>query len=92
MKIDAFTRLLTPSTPTSRGQSTNIANQNSDASQAIRAQAYDSAAVTVDRGSIESGDESRRQRVAELKQAVSQGTYKPKSEDVALAVARELFV
>lgn len=89
MKIDAFTRLLYPSVPAYRTSSTqNLA----DSAQSERARAaVASSGQKVEKGNIESGDESRRQRVAELKQAVSQGTYRPKSEDVALAVARELF-
>ena len=42
-------------------------------------------------GVEESDDAGRREKVAQLKKAVAEGTYKPDSAEIAKAVARDLF-
>ncbi|GEM_PF-2344005 len=72
----------------SRSQETSAAGRE----QASRAQANRDA-VRVDSAlrNEEAADPSRRARVAELKASVQDGSYNPKSKDVAKAVLKELF-
>ena len=88
MKIDALTRLFSTNTPASRVNPNNNKETQAVATQTSRAQAADSYSGLQGNDAAQS---ARRERVAELKQAVSNGTYKPKSQDVAAALARELF-
>ena len=49
-------------------------------------------AVGFGKGIIELGDPKESDRVLRLKAQVQNGTYQPKSEDVALALIRELGI
>ncbi|MBX7142901.1 MAG: flagellar biosynthesis anti-sigma factor FlgM [Oligoflexia bacterium] len=90
MKIDALTRLLYSGSPSSPSGASQTAQSTEQASENARSEAVRISARSSD-ATAESGD-ARRKRVEELKREVASGTYRRDSRDVAVAVARELFV
>lgn len=87
MKIESISRLLN-----SFGSSTSATQTQAPTSTSSSDEAVKIASGFGKTSSTEQGSGSERsKRVADIKQQVNAGTYKPSSSDVAAAVARELF-
>ncbi len=86
MNIESISRLLTPFRSASQEQTAKTENAKPQAEEAVAiSSGFGKAAALGD------GAADRSQRVAELKQQVEAGTYRPDTNAVANAVARELF-
>lgn len=86
MNIESISRLLTPFRSASQEQTAKT--------ETVKPQAEEAVAISSGFGksaAVEDGSSDRTKRVAELKQQIETGAYRPDSTAVANAVARELF-
>jgi negative regulator of flagellin synthesis FlgM len=88
MKIDSLSKLLNAFGSSLQQSKNGQANQ--EKSEAVE----EAVRVSSDLKSISNTEVARadnRKKIEDLKAQVQQGTYKPKTSDIAGAVARELF-
>lgn len=85
MKIDRLTRLF-------GGVSSNVdIKASSDASKEISANSGSRAEAAKVSNDFGTGDASRKEKIAKIKEQVDSGSYNPDSREVASALLRDLF-
>ena len=87
MKIESISRLLNSFGSSSSATQTQASNSTSSGDEAVKIASGFGRTSTAEQNSAS----DRSDRVADIKQQVDAGTYKPNSKDVAASVARELF-
>lgn len=91
MKIDAIVRLfssnsLSANAPATTNAGTTQAASSTRGSEAVKVEA------NFGKAQAESTEAERQEKVERLKKLVNDGNYSPDSREVAVALARELFV
>jgi flagellar biosynthesis anti-sigma factor FlgM len=91
MKLEKLSRLFSAyNQVTPENQAKNAQNA---AQESSKAPATEAVRISNNFGYAgDSSEEARALKVAQLKKAVQEGTYKPDTRDVAKALANELFV